>query len=93
MGPQTRFVQVPEGEFKRRKEVVHVVSMHEIDVINSRQQVLALLLGTSVKSSPKCREQIDTKVAEWRKRARRPLFLGSCSSMRCICWTSSASRG
>jgi RuvB-like protein 2 len=34
MGPQTRFVQCPEGELQKRKEVVHVVSLHEIDVIN-----------------------------------------------------------
>lgn len=36
MGPQTRFVQCPQGELQKRKEVVHVVTLHEIDVINSR---------------------------------------------------------
>lgn len=36
MGPATKFVQCPDGELQRRKEVVHVVSLHEIDVINSR---------------------------------------------------------
>lgn len=36
MGPQTRFVQCPEGEIEKRKEVVHTVTLHEIDVINSR---------------------------------------------------------
>ena len=46
MGPQTRFVQCPEGELQKRKEVVHVVSLHEIDVINSRSQgFLALFAG------------------------------------------------
>jgi len=38
MGPQTKFVQTPEGELQKRKEVVHTVSLHEIDVINSRTQ-------------------------------------------------------
>ena len=38
MGPQTKFVQCPEGELEKRKEVVHVVTLHEIDVINSRSQ-------------------------------------------------------
>lgn len=38
-GPATRFVQCPEGELQKRKEVVHVVTLHEIDVINSRTQV------------------------------------------------------
>ncbi len=37
-GPSTRFVQCPEGELQKRKEVVHVVTLHEIDVINSRTQ-------------------------------------------------------
>ena len=46
MGPQTRFVQCPEGEIEKRKEVVHTVSLHEIDVINSRTQgFLALFAG------------------------------------------------
>merc|ERR1712167_301482 len=38
MGAMTKFVQCPEGELQKRKEVVHTVSLHEIDVINSRQQ-------------------------------------------------------
>ena len=39
MGPSTKFVQCPEGELQKRKEVVHVVTLHEIAVINSRTQV------------------------------------------------------
>ena len=31
MGPQTRFVQCPEGELQKRKEVVHVVRSGEIN--------------------------------------------------------------
>ncbi len=37
-------MQCPEGELQKRKEVVHVVTLHEIDVINSRTQVGADLL-------------------------------------------------
>ena len=45
-GPATKFVQCPEGELQKRREVVHVVSLHDIDVINSRQQgFLALFAG------------------------------------------------
>lgn len=36
MGPQVRFVQCPDGELQKRKEIVHCVTLHEIDVINSR---------------------------------------------------------
>lgn len=43
---QTKFVQCPEGELQKRKEVVHTVTLHEIDVINSRTQgFLALFSG------------------------------------------------
>ena len=45
MGPSTRFVQCPEGELQKRKEVVHVVTLHEIDVINSRSQVRTQLVA------------------------------------------------
>jgi len=39
-------VQCPEGELQRRREVVHTVTLHEIDVINSRSQgFLALFSG------------------------------------------------
>jgi RuvB-like protein 2 len=36
IGPQVRFVQCPDGELQKRKEIVHCVTLHEIDVINSR---------------------------------------------------------
>lgn len=39
-------MQCPDGELQKRKEVVHTVSLHEIDVINSRTQgFLALFSG------------------------------------------------
>lgn len=45
-GQQTRFVQCPEGELQKRKEVIHTVTLHEIDVINSRTHgFLALFSG------------------------------------------------
>lgn len=57
MGPQTRFVQCPEGELQKRKEVVHVVSLHEIDVINSRSQVrIFLCVSRSMDFIIRCRD-------------------------------------
>jgi RuvB-like protein 2 len=45
-GQQARFVQCPEGELQKRKEVVHTVTLHEVDVINSRTHgFLALFSG------------------------------------------------
>jgi len=73
----TKFVQTPEGELQKRKEVVHTVSLHEIDVINSRQQgFLALFAGDTGEISQEIRDQIDAKVAEWRDEGRATLSPG-----------------
>jgi RuvB-like protein 2 len=77
MGPQTRFVQCPEGELQKRKEVVHTVNLHEIDVINSRQQgFLALFAGDTGEIKAEVREQIDGKVAEWREEGKADIVPG-----------------
>ena len=77
MGPQTRFVQCPEGELQKRKEVVHTVSLHEIDVINSRQQgFLALFAGDTGEIKSEVREQIDMKVAEWKEEGKATIVPG-----------------
>jgi|EP00927_Polykrikos_kofoidii_P050188 RuvB-like protein 2 len=77
MGPSTRFVQCPEGELQKRKEVVHTVNLHEIDVINSRQQgFLALFAGDTGEIKSEVREQIDGKVAEWREEGKADIVPG-----------------
>merc|ERR1719377_289068 len=77
MGPSTRFVQCPEGELQKRKEVVHTVNLHEIDVINSRQQgFLALFAGDTGEIKNEVREQIDQKVAEWREDGKADIVPG-----------------
>ncbi|EDQ89954.1 uncharacterized protein MONBRDRAFT_18875 [Monosiga brevicollis MX1] len=77
MGPQTKFVQTPEGDIQKRKEVVHTVSLHEIDVINSRSQgFLALFSGDTGEIKPEVREQINVKVAEWREEGKADIVPG-----------------
>ena len=77
MGASTRFVQCPEGELQKRKEMVHNVSLHEIDVINSRQQgFLALFAGDTGEIKSEVREQIDAKVVEWREEGRAKIIPG-----------------
>ncbi|GJP35411.1 hypothetical protein CLOM_g4414 [Closterium sp. NIES-68] len=76
-GPATRFVQCPDGELQRRKEVVHVVSLHEVDVINSRTQgFLALFTGDTGEIRAEVREQIDGKVQEWREEGKAEIVPG-----------------
>ncbi|KAL7665553.1 RuvB-like helicase [[Candida] zeylanoides] len=77
MGPETKFIQCPEGELQKRKEVVHTVSLHEIDVINSRQQgFLALFSGDTGEIRSEVRDQINTKVAEWKEEGKAEIVPG-----------------
>ncbi|XP_046562305.1 ruvB-like 2 isoform X1 [Haliotis rubra] len=77
MGSQTKFVQCPEGELQKRKEVVHTVTLHEIDVINSRTQgFLALFSGDTGEIKAEVREQINAKVAEWREEGKAEVVPG-----------------
>jgi RuvB-like protein 2 len=77
MGPDTKFVQCPEGELQVRKEVVHTVSLHEIDVINSRTQgFLALFSGDTGEIRSEVRDQINTKVGEWKEEGKAEIIPG-----------------
>merc|ERR1711931_19042 len=77
MGPQTKFVQCPEGELQKRKEVVHTVSIHEIDVINSRTQgFLALFSGDTGEIKNEVRDQINTRISEWREEGKAEFIPG-----------------
>lgn len=79
---QTKFVQCPEGEVQKRKEVVHTVSLHEIDVINSRTQgFLALFAGDTGEIKPELRDQINTKIGEWKEEGKAEIVPGV--SIRC----------
>jgi len=77
MGSDTKFVQCPEGELQKRKEVVHTVSLHEMDVINSRSQgFLALFSGDTGEIKTEVREQINQKVGEWREEGKAEIVPG-----------------
>lgn len=76
-GPEARFVPTPEGELLKKKEVVHTVSLHEIDVINSRQQgFLALFSGDTGEIKQEVRDSINTKVAEWKETGKAEIVPG-----------------
>ncbi|GAX10583.1 RuvB-like protein 2 [Fistulifera solaris] len=73
----TKFVPTPEGEIQKRQTITHMVSLHEIDVINSRQQgFLALFAGDTGEIRQEIRDQIDVKVAEWKEEGRATLVPG-----------------
>lgn len=56
---------------------MHTVSLHEIDVINSRTQgFLALFAGDTGEIKPELRDQINAKVAEWREEGKAEIVPG-----------------
>jgi len=72
-----KFVNCPEGELQKRQEVVHTISLHEIDVINSRSQgFLALFTGDTGEIKSEVREQINAKVGEWREEGKAEIIPG-----------------
>ncbi|TID20182.1 TIP49-domain-containing protein [Venturia nashicola] len=77
MGADTKFVQCPDGDIQQRREVVHTVSLHEIDVINSRTQgFLSLFSGDTGEIRSEIRDQINTKVAEWKEEGKAVIVPG-----------------
>jgi RuvB-like protein 2 len=98
MGPTTKFVNCPQGELQKRQEVKHTISLHEIDVINSRQQgFLALFAGDTGEIKTEIRDQIDLKIAEWREEGRASLTPGvlfidevHMLDMECFCFLNRA---
>jgi len=77
MGPSLKFVQCPTGEIQKRKEIEQIVSLHEIDVINSRPQgFLTLFSGDTGEISSEIREQIDNKISAWREEGKATIIPG-----------------
>ena len=77
MSADTKFTQCPDGELQKRREVVHTVSLHEIDVINSRTQgFLALFSGDTGEIRSEVRDQINTKVGEWKEEGKAEIVPG-----------------
>lgn len=71
LGAQTKLVQTPTGELVKRREIEHDVSLHEMDVINSRNQgFMALFSGETGEISIEVREQVDAKIAGWKEEGR-----------------------
>ncbi|SJL13440.1 uncharacterized protein ARMOST_16884 [Armillaria ostoyae] len=76
-GADNKFVQWPKDEIQKRKEVLHPVLLHDIDVINSRLQIfLALFAGDSGEIKPELRSPNGAR------RARPSSFRVTSSSTR-----------
>ncbi|KAI6173214.1 RuvB-like helicase [Aphelenchoides besseyi] len=77
VGGSTRFVQIPTGEVQKRSEHVQTISLHDIDVINSRTHgYLAVFSGDTGEIKQEVRTQINKKVAEWREERKATIVPG-----------------
>ena len=76
-GPALKFVQCPDGEIQKRNKVSHCVTLHEIDVINSRQDgFMALFSGDTGEIKPEIREKVNGKLSEWREEGKTNILPG-----------------
>ncbi|SJL13391.1 related to RuvB-like helicase 2 [Armillaria ostoyae] len=76
-GADTECVQSPEDEIQKWGEVVHTVSFHEADAIDSRTHGFpALFAGDMGEIKQEVRNQINTKVAEWREEGKAEIIPG-----------------
>lgn len=77
VGADVKFVPCPEGELQKQKEAVHIVSLHDIDVINSRTQgFLALFSGDTGEIKSEIREQVNQRIAQWKEEGKAEIVPG-----------------
>ena len=77
VGANTKIVSTPGGELIKTRQVEHSVTLHEIDVINSRNQgFLALFAGSTGEINPEVRSHVDKTVAEWKESGKATLHPG-----------------
>jgi len=61
----TKFVSIPSGEAQKLQEVIHRVTLHDVDVVNSRSQgYLSLFAGHIGEIGDDIREAVNKKVKE-----------------------------
>jgi TBP-interacting protein len=73
-----REVNVPSGPVKKEKEIVHTLTLHDLDTYLAAQQApISLLAGLGPESvTDEVRKQVDKMVAEWIKQGRAELVPG-----------------
>ena len=71
------YLKTPEGELQKKKTIVHTVTLHEIDVINSKSRgVYSLFAGDTGEIFAEIRKKIDEKVEEWIRTGKAEIVPG-----------------
>lgn len=76
IGPNTQYVPVPEGELLKVKEESHVVSFHEIDIINTKSKGYQELMCSTAEIPAEVRDGVDASMKEWIDEGRASLKTG-----------------
>lgn len=67
----------PEGEIHKSVDIKQLVSLHEIDLINSnRSGADSLYSGESTEIDSALRHQIDQRIKDWLKEGKATLKIG-----------------
>ena len=73
----TKWLPTPEGELIQERLMTHLVTLHDIDVVNSRAGgYLALFSGETGEIKPETRAAIDERVAIWRDEGKAEIIPG-----------------
>jgi RuvB-like protein 2 len=76
-GPQMKYVNTPDGELRTKRETVHTLTLHEIDVVNSRNQgFLALFAGDTGEIKQEVRDSVDNQVSQWQDSKKAEVIPG-----------------
>lgn len=64
-GSEKKIVLCPEGDLQKHKVIIHEVTLHEIDIVNSRSNgFLAIFAGDTGEISTEVRHHVDNKLIE-----------------------------
>ncbi len=75
----TKYVEMPEGPVKKEKEIVHVLTLHDLDMYYAAQRAsITALLGLAVEKEipPEVRRDVDSQVKKWIDEKRAEIIPG-----------------
>ncbi len=75
----TRYVEMPEGPIKKEKEIVHVLTLHDLDMYYAAQRTaISVLLGFAAEKEipPEVRKDVDNQVKKWIDEKRAEIIPG-----------------
>ena len=74
-----RLVEIPKGSILKEKEFIHTVTLHDLDIAQSRSSsIISLFFGgpSEREISPEVRQRVDETVKEWIDEGRAELIPG-----------------